>query len=186
MGEEDSEGRGRVSVEVAVSAGRPSRHQPLTGLGVCSVARPRCRGSWPRPGPHPSSFQPPSGDARSTCNCLSHACLQRRGPSPTGSWEAESPGTHPGSCPAAAQVRPVSWSSVARGAGSMLALTTLLPGRPWWGLPEHCPFMQFPRHVHLARMVVLRWRGGSGRSRERLILPGSRVRGGILGPFLCH
>ncbi|CAI9154343.1 unnamed protein product [Rangifer tarandus platyrhynchus] len=41
MGEEDSEGRGRVSVEAAVSAGRPSRHQPLTGLGVCSVARPR-------------------------------------------------------------------------------------------------------------------------------------------------
>ena len=107
-GEEESEGLGRVSAEAAVSAGRPSRHQSLTRLGVCSVARPRLRGSWPRPGPHPSSFQPPSGDARSTCNCLSHARLQRWAralPSGTGSWEAESPGTHPGSCPAAAQVR---------------------------------------------------------------------------------
>ena len=86
-GEEESEGRGRVSAEAAVSAGRPSRRQSLTGLGVCSVARPRCRGSWPRPGPLPSSFQSPSGDARSTSNCLSHAHLQRRGLSPAlGPW----------------------------------------------------------------------------------------------------
>ena len=134
---------GREAEEQAAGGGRPSRPQSLTGLGVGTVARPRRRGSWPRPGPLPSSSQPPSEDARSTCNRPSHAHLQRQGhePGSQGRWLLGGRITRdlprkPPSCPGKACLllgRLRLWPAVL---SSLLALATLLPGHSWRGPPE--------------------------------------------------
>lgn len=77
MGEEESEDEEGVSAEVVVVRGGGAGAVPHWAGRLLSGQTER-RGSWPRPGPLPSSFQPPSGDAGSTCNCLSHARLQRQ------------------------------------------------------------------------------------------------------------
>lgn len=169
------EGRGRVEARErdgargsegqAARGGRPSRHQSLTGLGVCTVARPRHRGSWPRPGPLPSSSQPPSEDARSTCSRPSRAQLQRQGhePSSRGRWPLggriirDLP-RKPPSCPGKACLllgRLRSWPAVL---SSLLTLATLLPGPSWRGPPERLS-LHTARPVHLVRTGAPRWRG---------------------------